>query len=122
MEPVQTYRGDWVVQFPNGDPRPGVFETESAANAAMYVPAPKIQAYFVRGVPISEERIREIARMTGAESELIRCKACGSEIERGTPEYPFEQGWRLRAAEWFCSLSCIKSHDAKPVSDAAETT
>ena len=111
-----------MVQFPNGDARPGVFETEAAACAAMYVPVPKIQAFFVRGAPMTEERVVEIARLTGEGGEIISCEECGVEIERNTPDSPFERGWRLRASAWFCSPKCIKSHDDSAASDVPQAT
>ena len=47
MKPVQTYRGDWVVQFWDGTARPGVFDSEETAKQSMYLTAQKVQSIYV---------------------------------------------------------------------------
>lgn len=62
MKQVKTIRGDWVVQFPNGISRPGVFATEAAALASMYLTTSKLQEIYVPmcngGKPLTEEQIK----------------------------------------------------------------
>lgn len=66
MKAVQTYRGDWVVQFPNGVSRPGVFADEGAALASMYLTADRLREIYVPmregGQPLTIEQIHTAAK------------------------------------------------------------
>ena len=61
MKAMQTYRGDWVVQFPNGVSRIGVFADEQAALDSMYLTADKLREIYVPmrngGAPLTRDQI-----------------------------------------------------------------
>lgn len=66
MKAVQTYRGDWVVQYLNGISRPGVFDSEQAALDSMHFTNEALQAIYTPmrngGSPLTTsdlERARE---------------------------------------------------------------
>ncbi|NOX50674.1 MAG: hypothetical protein GXP16_09080 [Gammaproteobacteria bacterium] len=68
MKAVKTYRDDWVVQFPNGVSRPGVFEDEAAALASMYLTTDKLRGLYVPmrdgGAPLTVDQINCAAALT----------------------------------------------------------